>query len=47
MLSSKLIAILLAVYVGIMGVCIWEKNWARATYWLGASLIQVGILNMK
>ena len=30
-----------------MGVCVWEKNWPRAVYWLGAMLIQVGILNMK
>ena len=47
MLSNKLIAILLVIYVVIMGVCVAEKNWARAVYWLGASLIQVGILNMR
>ncbi len=47
MLSNKLIAGLLLIYCVIMGTCIWEKNWARACYWLGASLIQVGILNMK
>jgi len=42
--STLLIKILLVEYVVIMGVCIAEKNWPRALYWLAASGLQVSII---
>lgn len=43
-MSDKLILFLLVAYVVIMGVCIYERNWPRALYWLGASILQISIL---
>lgn len=42
--SQLLIKLLLVEYVFIMGVCVYEKNWARTLYWFGASLLQISIL---
>jgi len=44
MLSTLLIKFLLAEYIVIMGVCVWERNWARVCYWGGAILLQFGVL---
>jgi len=43
-MSNLLIKCLLVVYIIIMGICLYERNWAKATYWLGASILQVSIL---
>jgi len=43
-MSNRLITCLLFAYIVIMGVCIFEKNWARTLYWFGASLLQISIL---
>ena len=43
-MSNTLIKILLFEYVIIMGVCIYERNWVKATYWLGASVLNFSIL---
>jgi len=47
MINYLLIKILLIEYVVVLIVCLFERNWYRALYWLGASLIQIGILGMK
>ena len=47
MLSSLLIKILLVEYVVIMGVCIFEGNWIRMEYWIGAILIVHATLKMR
>jgi hypothetical protein len=46
-MSNFLIKILLAEYVIIMVVCLFEKNWPRATYWLGAIILNYSLLLMK
>jgi hypothetical protein len=43
-MSNWLIKLLVVEYVIIMGVCVYEQNWARTLYWFGASLLQVSIL---
>ena len=47
MTSTLLIKILLAEYAVIMTVCLWEKNYPMALYWLSASGLQAAILLMK
>lgn len=43
-MSSWLMRCLLFEYIIIMIVCICEKNWIRALYWLGGSILQSSIL---
>lgn len=43
-MSDKLILGLLGIYLIIMVVCMFEKNYARALYWFGASILQISIL---
>lgn len=43
-MSNFLIKCLLIEYIVIMAVCVYEKNWARVLYWIGACLLQIGIL---
>lgn len=39
---------LLAQYIVIMGFSLWEKNWGKALYWLGAVILLLGVnLGMK
>jgi len=44
MISNWLIKLLLVQYAIITVVCVYECNWPRVIYWVGAGLIQVGIL---
>ena len=43
-MSNWLIKFLLVQYVIIALVCVYEHNWAKVLYWIGAGIIQVGIL---
>ena len=43
-MSALLIKLLLVEYAGIMAACLFEKNYPKALYWLGASILQVSIL---
>lgn len=44
MLSSKLITLLLVEYIIIFIVCLFERNYYRALYWLSAAGLQTAIL---
>jgi hypothetical protein len=44
LLSTKLIAFLMAEYIVIMAVCAYEGNWPRTLYWLGATALQASII---
>jgi hypothetical protein len=46
-MSTTLIKLLLVAYVIIMGFSLYEGNYPRALYWLGASILQVSILLMS
>jgi hypothetical protein len=46
-MSTWMMRCLLAAYICIMAVLILEKNYAKALYWLGATLITVSLLWMK
>lgn len=46
MLSILLIKCLLASYIVIMVVCLVEKNYLLALYWLGASILQTSVILM-
>ncbi len=43
-MSNLLIKLLLVEYIVIMGVCVYEKNFPKALYWLSASGLQLAIL---
>jgi len=43
-MSTWLIKSLLIQYFIIALVCVYEKNWAKVLYWIGASMLQVAIL---
>jgi hypothetical protein len=43
-MSDKLILSLLVAYTVIMVVCIYERNWPRALYWLGAIILNMSII---
>ena len=43
-MSSLLIKCLLVFYIIIFAVCLYEKKWAMALYWISASGLQVAIL---
>lgn len=43
-MSNWLIRLLLVEYVVIMGVCVYERNFPKALYWLSASSLQLAIL---
>lgn len=47
MLSSLFIKILLLEYIVIMIICLYEHNWVRVEYWLGALLIVHATLRLK
>lgn len=42
-----LVKSLLFVYVIIMIVALFEKDWKLAIYWLGASILQVSVIWMR
>lgn len=44
MTSTLLIKLLLIEYLIIFIVCLFEKNYAKALYWLSASGLQVAVL---
>jgi hypothetical protein len=43
-MNTYLIYLLLAIYVGIAGVAIYDGNWNRLEYWTGCTLITHAIL---
>jgi uncharacterized membrane protein len=43
-MSAKLVIALTVVYVVIAIVCLFEKKFPFALYWLGATLIQISLL---
>jgi len=43
-MSNWLIRLLLIEYIVIMSVCILEKNFVKAIYWLGASIITTSVI---
>jgi hypothetical protein len=46
-MSLLLMKLLCAEYALILAVCLFEGNWKRALYWLGASILQVSIVWMN
>jgi len=46
-MSTILMRILLAEYVVIAAVCLFEGNYARLLYWIGASVLQISVLMMR
>lgn len=46
MISKNLMYILLVEYVIIAGVCLFEKQYNKFIYWIGASVIQYAVVNM-
>jgi hypothetical protein len=38
---------LLVIYAIIMIVALFERDWKMATYWLGASILQVSVIWMR
>jgi len=45
--GDLLTKILIAEYAVIAGVYAYAKDWPRLIYWLGATILTVGILRMK
>jgi len=43
-MSNKLMIILLAEYMVLLGVACFEKRWGMSLYWLGAAVLQLGVL---
>jgi hypothetical protein len=43
-MSTWLIRLFLVEYVVIMIVCLFERNWVKAFYWLGAAILNYSIL---
>jgi len=43
-MSTIIMRILLAEYFVLVIACLYEKNWGRFVYWIGASLIQLAVL---
>jgi len=43
-MSQFLIKLLVAEYIIIMITCLLEHNWWRAFYWLGACILNIGVL---
>lgn len=44
MISTALMKFLVIFYVGILVVCLWEREWPKAMYWLGAAILNVAII---
>lgn len=47
MISTSLMIFLLFVYATILLASLYERNWYRACYWLGAICIMIGVLGMS
>ena len=47
MTSTLLMQGLIVTYVIIAGVALWEGNYARCSYWIGASIITGSVLVMR
>jgi len=43
-MSDNIIKLLLGIYIIISIVCLYEKNYAKFLYWVGASIINLSIL---
>ena len=43
-MSTTLIRCLLVFYLVIAAVCVWERKWPMALYWVSAGGLQVAIL---
>jgi hypothetical protein len=43
-MSQALMKIMLVEYLVILAACLGERNWPRALYWLGATVLQVSVL---
>lgn len=46
MMSTGLMLVLLVFYAGITVAALWERNWPRALYFIGAIIISVAVLWM-
>lgn len=46
-MSLFIMKLFLVQYVVLLLACLWERNWALAMYWTGASIIQLSVLMMK
>lgn len=42
-----LVKCLLFVYIGIMIIALFERDWKLALYWAGASVLQVSVIWMR
>ena len=47
MLSTKLMMVLIAFYVVLTALTLYEKQYAKATYWVGAIILNLGVILMK
>ncbi|KKN34946.1 hypothetical protein LCGC14_0788870 [marine sediment metagenome] len=41
------VKILIVEYAIIVAAYVWQKDWARVCYFIGAIVLSVGVLNMK
>lgn len=46
-MGNKLMYLLIAEYVVIGITFLWQRDYARALYWLGAIILSMGVLWMK
>ncbi len=44
MISDAMVKFLIIQYVVILLVCLWENNWPKSLYWLGAAILNIGLL---
>lgn len=47
MISNTIIKILIGFYVVLIGVSVYEKRPGETLYWLGAIILNLGVLMMK
>jgi hypothetical protein len=45
--STFLMKGLLAVYIIVCVLALFERNWSRSIYWFGAAILQTSVLMMK
>lgn len=46
-MGDTFVKILMAEYAIIAAAYAWQRDWARVTYFIGAIVLSVGVLNMK
>ena len=44
MISDKITLVLMVAYVALSVICLMERNYPRALYWFGASVLMVSVL---